>query len=166
MYHARIFLIVINFYMKRILILFMACCLVFIACTPVSKEDYLSKFSEFIHDVSIEYSQYTAEDWSRQNKKFTKFSDEWYSLYEKELSFSEKLKILNLSFKWYFYQGLGEVESTLDSLDVDQFKEEVKYYIDNNMMQDLTDLCDSAVELGEELRNEGIESIDGIEIEK
>lgn len=151
--------------MKKVLILITICSLGLTACKPLSKEAYLEEYSEFMSEVAENYKQYTPDDWEKQTEKFTKFSEEWYDSYENEFTFSEKLKLGEYKVKWYLYQGLNEAKTSLDSFDVEQFKEEAQYYINNNMMQDLKDLYDSAVELGEEFGVAATEIIEDLEAE-
>ena len=148
--------------MRKSLVPILFFCLGLMACKPLSKEAYLEKYSEFISEVSANYKQYTSDDWAKQSEKFVKFSENWYVLYENELTSSEKLKIAEYEVRWRFCQGLYEMKTAIDSFDVEQFKEDASYYINNNMMHDLKDLYDSAVDLGEECGDAATEILEDL----
>lgn len=151
--------------MKKCLVPILFFCLGFMACKPLSKEAYLERYSEFISEVSANYKRYTSDEWAKQSEKFVKFSEDWYVLYENELTSSEKLKIAEYEVRWRFCQGLYEMKTAIDSFDVEQFKEDASYYINNNMIRDLKDLYDSAVDLGEECGDAATEILEDLQRE-
>ncbi len=120
----------------------------------MSKDAYLQDFNEFISEVSENCRTYTEEDWADRTETYNLLTGEWYEKFELELTTKEELKIASWILKWQYcntlVRGLSDVEESVKSFDVEAFKQEAKYYIDNNMMDDIQRICEETVKLGEE----------------
>lgn len=101
--------------MKRLLIL-CAVSVMFFSCAPMSKEAYMERYAEFMAEVAEKASSYTESDWVDVDEEFAQFSNEWYTKFEPELTFSEKMKIAGYQGKYYFYRGTSGIGSTINDI--------------------------------------------------
>ncbi|MCF0205462.1 MAG: hypothetical protein HUK12_09330 [Muribaculaceae bacterium] len=92
----------------------MAMAMILASCAPSSKEDYLNQFSQFIEEVKTNHESYSDSDWEKAEKKFEKFSGEWYEKFDNELSTSEKIKAATLCTQWLYYKNFDGVKESLD----------------------------------------------------
>ncbi len=139
------------------------------SCDPGSRLDYLREFDSFITEVSKDHQSYTDEEWVTLKEKYDLFAGEWYEKYEHELSFKDEMKVAGYKAKWLycysFHKGGGKavekaeeaagkagdaVEDAVEKIDVDKIKRKIKFYVENDMMEDLEDLCKDAEKLGHE----------------
>ncbi len=127
----------------------------------MGKESYLKKFDVFISDVADNHKAWDEGDWLKKTERFDKLSGEWYDKFDTELTWQEKLKVKGLEAKFHYYRTLDqssaflkdidkEINGLLESLNVNEIKEQVRYYIDNDMTTDLELLYDEALEVGGE----------------
>ncbi len=154
--------------MKTPKLLLLASIMLMVSCAPASKEKYLQKFDEFIQEVSANKDSYTEADWTRMTEKYNKFSGEWYDKFEGELTLLEKGQVVANEGKWLYIQNLSGIISELDkaiqSIDTEKIKEDVKFYLENDMEKDLQSLYDTAVEKGKEAEQAILEIFEELEI--
>jgi hypothetical protein len=139
--------------MKNRFITLVALCCLLAACSPMSKESYLEKYAAFMSEVSENYKSYVDKDWEKKTEKFKQFSDEWYTKFKDDLTWQEKLKVTGFQAKFYYYRTLQQSSSTIKELlvglNVDKIKEQVQYYINNDMKEALTQLYEEACMAGD-----------------
>jgi hypothetical protein len=125
-----------------------------VACAPMTKESYLKKFDAFIAEISENYKTYDDKVWEKQTENYNKFSGEWYDKFKNEFTLKDEIAIKANQAKWYYYRNLNTATSTVkrlfESLDVKGMKEQVQYYIDNNMQSDLRKFYEDAQKSGKE----------------
>ena len=123
------------------------------ACSPMSKESYLKKYDAFMSEVSEKYKNYDDATWKKQTEQHNKFSGEWYEKFSDDLTWQEKLKVTGFRAKFYYYKTLQQSSSSvrelLDGLDIDKIKENVQYYINNDMKDALNQLYEEACKAGD-----------------
>lgn len=120
--------------------------------SPASKESYLDRYERFIDNVEKNHRNYTKNDWDYADKRFKKFSQEWYGEFKKDLSLSEQVKTMSLAAKYVAFKGKSEIDAFSDEIfrkDAKDMKEKIQYYIDHNMDEDLQKLKEGAKEIGD-----------------
>jgi hypothetical protein len=142
---------------KKVAIGFLVCTVILavavVSCdTPMSKESYLERYGKFINEVSANYKTYNDKQWHEASDKYKKFSGDWYRKFEDDFTFQEQIKLKAWQVNWNYCLAVRYSSSTIDTilklLKVDDIKEQVKFYIDNNMQDDLQRLYDEACKAG------------------
>ena len=109
--------------------------------TPASKEKYLKKFDAFVSEVVENHDSYTDEEWEKMTEKYEKFSGEWYDKFKDDFTTKEKISVRAIQAKFNYYlildQSVSGVKQMFDSFSVKELNEQVQYYINNNMQDDL-----------------------------
>ncbi|MDR1369740.1 MAG: hypothetical protein LBJ72_06400 [Dysgonamonadaceae bacterium] len=146
-------------------VLFLA---IFVACSPISKESYLEKYDDFITEISENSKSYDEKAWVKATGKYEKFSGEWYDKFKKELTVGEKLKITKNQAQFYYYknlqQGVSLIKDLLKSLNIDEMRQQVQYYIDNNMQDDLEKFYEEAQKSGKDVEKVATEILKGLNV--
>jgi hypothetical protein len=128
--------------------------IVITACSPMTKESYMEKYGSFISEISENHKIYSEKDWRKQTGKYDKFSDEWYEKFKDDLTLKDEIAIKTNQTKWYYYRHLNTATSSIkqlfESLDVNEIKKQVQYYIDNNMPNDLQKFYKDAQKAGKD----------------
>ncbi|MDR1527822.1 MAG: hypothetical protein LBS46_09195 [Dysgonamonadaceae bacterium] len=139
------------------------------ACAPMSKESYLEKYNAFVSEVSDNYKTYDDETWEKQTEKYRKFSDEWYNKFEDKFTLKEQIAIKANQVKWHYYRNLDEaivtVRQLLDTLDEDEIKKQVQYYLDNNMHSDLQKFYEEVQKAGKDAQEAISEILKELDVE-
>lgn len=119
---------------------------------PSSKETYLIQYEKFVANVGKNHKNYNKNDWEYADKRFEKFSTEWYNQYKNELAPSDETKVASLAAQYQSYKGVNKLREFYDEVlkkDVTEIKEKIRYYIDNDMNEDLEKLKEGAKEIGD-----------------
>lgn len=131
-----------------------ACVMMLVSCAPMSKESYMKRYEAFMEEVAANYSTYTPEQWADKTEEFDRLSGEWYRKYKAEMSFREKVVVGAYQVKYAYYYSLSEAEGVVKSFTEDEqlqeWKEQAKEYINNDMEDDLKDLMDEVSKAGVE----------------
>jgi len=117
---------------------------------PMSKESYLKKFDAFISEVSENYKTYSDKDWKKKTEKYEKFSGVWYDKFKKDFTLKDEIVIKAKQAKWYYCRGFSSVNDFFESINIKEMKEQVQYYLDNDMQDDLQKLYDDAKKAGKD----------------
>ena len=132
------------------------------SCSPMSKESYLKRYNTFISDVSRNYKSYDDRAWKLQTQRFDQFSGKWYNKFKDQLTLKDQIAIKSNQTKWHYYRSLSEASSTikqvLDAIDVKGMKNEIQYYIENNLKSDLQKFYEDAQKAGKDAQ-EAVEEI-------
>ncbi len=135
----------------RIILISTLVFVVFSCLLPSNKTQYIRKYERFVDQVKKDHSEYSKKEWRWADKRYKKFSKDWYKLYEDELTTGEKLKVAALSVRYQSYKGkkeLGKVKKLLKK-DVDDMKKKAEEYIENDAREDLEKLREGAKEIGD-----------------
>jgi hypothetical protein len=120
--------------------------------SPNSKEAYLEKFERFVNRVEQNHKKYTKKDWEWTDSQFKKYNGEWYLEFSDEFTLSDQIKIKSLIIRYYSYRNKEDVSEVLKQLfkeDVDEVRNTLKEYIENDMDDDLEKLIDGAAAIGD-----------------
>jgi hypothetical protein len=127
----------------------------FLSCGPQSKESYLKRYDSFIEEVGKNRSQYTAKDWEKKNEEFNQLSDEWYKKFKDDFTWREELKLTAHKVKYNYYIISKESSSFFKELfgnpDVEKIKSQIKFYVDNQMKEDIDLLVKEAKKVGKDV---------------
>ena len=123
------------------------------ACdAPETKEAYMEKYEAFVDDVSKNCKEYSEKDWEKAVEKYEKFVGEWYDKFKDEFSTREKIKLAALKVRFNacraFDKAAGEVMKFFESINVGKIKQQIQYYIDNDMDEDLKKFVEEAEKAG------------------
>lgn len=126
--------------------------LVYSCFAPANKEVYLEKFEQFIEKVEKGHEQYTADDWQWADKRYKKFSGEWYRKFKGEYTLEDQIRIKGLIVTYKMLKGNMDTNSTLNDLfreDLDDFKKRLDDYLENDADEDLEKLKEEAEKMGD-----------------
>ena len=136
------------------IVVLVAACLLESCVAPMSKQSYIEKYDKFIAEVSENYTTFSEKDWGKATAKYEKFTGEWYDKFKEDFTVKEKLALSGNQIKFNYYRTLHKssekIKQLIDTFNVDKVKREIKYYIDNNMQDDLKVLMDEAKKEGAE----------------
>ena len=131
-----------------------ACVMMLVSCAPMSKEGYMERYEAFMDEVADNCSTYTPEQWAEKTEEFDLLSGEWYHKFKDEMSFREKVVVGAYQVKYAYYYSLGTAKDVVNSITDDEqlqeWKEQAKEYINNDMEDDLKDLMDEVSKAGVE----------------
>jgi hypothetical protein len=137
-----------NLFFKITILFFLA---LIISCSPQSKESYLENYKEFISDIGNENNEYTEEELIEMDEEYEKYSVELYEQFQEDLTLQEKILLAKYSVQYNLFK-LKEDSSVLMDLfnekDYHKLKEQIKYYSDNEMDDDIKTLVKQADEIG------------------
>lgn len=132
-----------------------------IGCQPFTKESYLEKYKEFITEVKTESGDYDDKDWEKAEERYLKFSEEWYTKFEPEITVKEEFKIASWNVQYNALKGTSTLkdfvnfmfddedglvtflkEEYSDDVDAlaDDLKKKMDHYRKNQMEDDLNAL--------------------------
>lgn len=119
---------------------------------PSSKQSYLTNFERFVKDVEKNAQKFTAQDWKWSNKRFTKYSDEWYKNFENDLKMEDKIKVSILKARYLSVKQGSEIGRYLnDNLkhDLEKAGKDLQKYLDENLDKDIREISKGAHEIGD-----------------
>ncbi len=119
---------------------------------PSSKQSYLTNFERFVKDVEKNAQKFTAQDWRWSNKRFSKYSDEWYKKFENDLKMEEKIQVSVLKTRYMSAKESSEIGRYInDNLkhDLEKAGKDIKKYIDENLDKDIREISKGAHEIGD-----------------
>jgi hypothetical protein len=123
-----------------------------VSCGPQSKEAYLKRYDSFISEVDENRSKYSNEDWEKKNKEFQQFSDEWYKKFKGDFTWKEEITLTahKVKFNYFLISKESSVffKKLFDDIDVNKIKSQIKFYVDNQMNEDITSLLKEAKKAG------------------
>jgi len=140
--------------------------LFFWACNPSTSEAYLHGFEQFVERVEKYHKDYNKKDWEWADSRFRKYSEEWFVIFEKELTESEKIKVFELKLKYTSLKSTNNLKKIYRELvekDLNKAKEKLDGYIEKNLDNDVEKLIEGAKEIGDsavKVLEEAIEKIE------
>lgn len=135
-----------GFFLVGILVLLQSC------FAPANKEVYLEKFENFIETVEKEHKHYSPEDWEQADKRFEKFSGEWYRKFKGEYTLEDQIRIKGMTFAYKMLRGNENTGNILNDLlkeDLEDYKKRLDDYLENDAEKDLEKLKKEAEKLGD-----------------
>jgi len=122
------------------------------SCAPQSKESYLKDYKEFISEVNEESKNYSEQDWEKADEKYEKYTGEWYEKFEDEFTWKEDVILTKYQFQYNLTKIKRNSTDFFNSFireDYEQLKEQIKYYSENEMNEDIEYILKQATEFGE-----------------
>ena len=77
--------------------------LLFLDGTPDSKSAFMSQFIEFVQEVSAEHQTFTAGDWEYSDRRFKRFTDEYYKLFANQLTEADHKTLQQCKHLYLYY---------------------------------------------------------------
>lgn len=153
--------------MNTLKTIILASILLVTSCAPQSKEAYLLDYKGFILKVEKEHESYTDRDWNTADIKSNVFTGKMYSKFEKDLTWQEEILVKKYQIQYSFYKTKNDTEVFFENPDDNEeyqkLKEQLQYYIDNDMQKDVDELLKQAKEISDStvvLINEIIEELE------
>ena len=153
--------------MKTLKTIILATILLITSCAPQTKEAYLRDYKGFILKVEKEHETYSDRDWNTSDRELKEFTGKLYSKFEKNLTWQEEILVKKYEFQYSFYKAKTDTKTFLkntdDNEEYQKLKEQLQYYIDNDMQKDIDELVKQAKEIGDStavIVNEIIEEIE------
>ncbi len=122
------------------------------SCSSQTKESYLEDYKTFISEVSEKNLIFSDDDWEKADQKYEKFTDEWYKKFEDEFTWKEEILLGKYSLQYNFFKAKKSSTNFFNTYlkkDYDKLKEQIKYYSENEMEEDLEFLIREATEMGD-----------------
>ena len=140
--------------MKPIRTLFALITMIIVAScsSPLNKEAYLEKFDSFIDRIEDDYRDFSAEDWKNADDEFNKFTGEWYDKFEDGFTVAEEFTITGYQARYYIYKAADGSFDYFDNYlkeDYEKLREDIEFYIENDMEEDLEVIMESARQAGD-----------------
>ena len=134
--------------MKTLETILLVSILLITSCAPQSKDAYLRDYKGFILKVEKEHETYTDRDWNTSDRELKEFTGKLYTKYEKELTWQEEILVKKYEFQYSFYKAKTDsktfFKNTDDNEEYQKLKEQLQYYIDNDMQKDIDELVKQA----------------------
>jgi hypothetical protein len=127
------------------------------SCAPTTKEKYMADYKRFVDEVAANYKSFTPDDWRKANETFEQFNNEWYNKFKHEFSIEDKFRITGYQVKYNAVKAGNEMGKFYDQYlknDVDELRAKIKYYVDNDMDEDLKKFTEEAKKISKELEEE------------
>lgn len=112
----------------------------------------MENYRLFIAEVELECEDYTEADWYKADDKFDKFSGEYYNLFADEFDWKDEVLLAKYVVQYNLYKGKGYSKDFFDSFlreDYNKMKDQVQYYYENDMNDDIEFLIEQAKEIGD-----------------
>jgi hypothetical protein len=119
---------------------------------PSSSETYLKNFSRFVTDVEKNGEKFSLSDWHYANKRFGKYTGEWYDKFSDELTVYQQSEVRNLKIRYLTERGKNRFARFFKNelgKDLDGIKEDVEHYLKKELRQDVHELSRGAREIGD-----------------
>lgn len=127
-----------------------------VSCDLLTDKDaYLNKYGLFITEIAEIYKTANKKEWEKHVRKYNNFNGEWYNRFKNDFTLKEKIVITSYQAKFNYYRALrhtnSSVKELLETLNVDEIKNQIQYYIDNDMHDDIEKLYKEARKTGKDI---------------
>jgi hypothetical protein len=119
---------------------------------PSSSESYLKNFSRFVDDVEKNGEKFSLSDWQYANKRFGKYTGEWYGKFSDELTIDQQSEVSSLKIRYLTERGKNRFARFFKNelgKDLDRIKEDAEHYLKKELPQDMQELSRGAREIGD-----------------
>jgi hypothetical protein len=119
---------------------------------PETKKSYLQNFGRFVKDVEKNNSKFTKADWKWANRRFSKYSVEWYKKFRDDLKMEEKIQVSVLRTRYLVVKESSITGRSInDDLDMqfEKFSDDIKEYLDKNLDKDIREITKGAKEISD-----------------
>ncbi len=123
----------------------------FIACSQMTKDDYLIEFEDFVVTVEERNKANKTMNWDEIDKKYERLNKSMYAEFKDELAFSDQAKIGAYRLRYNIQRNQkGVLDALFNSQDFQEIKSKARSYIENGLEKDLETLIQEAEKVGEE----------------
>ena len=122
---------------------------------PSSKERYLANFERFVQNVEKESPDFKPRDWRYAEKRYQRYSVEWYQKFREDFTLQEQIKVAGLKLRYQAVKEGAGLRRLLDEQvvkDLEKMGEDVGKYLDENLDRDLDRISRGAREIGDSAR--------------
>ena len=119
---------------------------------PATKETFMKNFSRFVRDVEKNGEKFGISDWHYANKRYGKYTGEWYDKFSDELNAEEKSEINNLKIRYITERGKGKFSRFFKEdivRDLDKINRDVEHYMKKELPRDIDEFSKGAREIGD-----------------
>jgi hypothetical protein len=131
---------------------FLVICSLTTCVIPTTKETYLKNFERFISDVEKNGEKFSISDWRWANRRFSKYSGEWYENFQNDLKMEEKMQVAGLKTRYMIAKGnskLGQFMNKELGKDLERMKKDVQEYMKEDFRKDIREISKGAREIGD-----------------
>lgn len=149
--------------LKWIGVLVFALCLS--ACSKMTKEEYLAEYQSFVSNVIQKSEQLDEKDWTKYDDKYTKYNVELRQKFEKEFTWKDQIVLAKLELQYNLFRSKKAFKEQVGMIfkDVNEVKQQVKQYMENDMQEDLDFLIQQSKDIGGEIEKAVNETIEEME---
>ena len=137
---------------------FTAICLLFLLTSlpsclvPSSPDTYVRNFGHFVEDVEKNGEKFSLSDWQYANKRYARYTGEWYDKFSGELNGEQQSEVRNLKIRYLTERGKNRFARFFKSepgKDLNGIKDDVEHYLKKELPQDMQELGRGAREIGD-----------------
>jgi len=136
----------------RIILFLILICSVTSCFIPDTRESYMHNFGKFVTDVEKNNSKFTGTDWKWANKRFSKYSGEWYEKFRDDLKLEEKVQVSILRTRYLTAKAGSKIGRQInDNLEknFEKLGEDIKEYMEKDLDKDIQEITKGAREIGD-----------------
>lgn len=129
-----------------------------VSCTaPKTKGAYLDEFETFMENVEKNYQNFNNRQWEKYDEKYKKFTGEWQNKFQNEFNYYDEAKIIKYEIQYNSYKIKSSVLDLIEISNDDfetfnqEVKNKVKYYIENDLEDDLDIFLEEASKVSDTL---------------
>jgi hypothetical protein len=126
----------------------------FTSYSPHSKQQYLEQYKGFVDEVTESAKFFTAADWQHAHERYTLFNIDYYNRFKSEFTFEERLQIASYKVQLNAVRAGVEIGRLYQSYlmdDLDSLRKNLRYYVNNQMEDDISRVLDEAKRISNEL---------------
>jgi NACalpha-BTF3-like transcription factor len=119
--------------------------------------------------INQNHKTYTEDDWKKAEQQNQKYSVVWYKKFKKELTFKEELKLAKYKFQYTLIKTQRTATDFFNEFGKDNYeklKEQLQYYRDNKMDEDIEYVLKQAKEAGETAKKAVEDILKDLDIKK
>lgn len=136
--------------MKKLNLILIAIIILFVGCSPQSKETYLDDYQDFMTEIKKNHKSFSEKDWRKYDEEFNKYSKEWFANFKDDLTWKERIVVEKYTYEYKLYSVKRFVNTLLNNKDVNEIKQQIKRYKEEGAEKDLEFLLKQAQQAGEE----------------
>lgn len=123
------------------------------ACSRMTKEEYLKEYQSFVAEVIQKSEQLDEKDWAEYDDEYTKYSVDLRKKFEKEFTWKDQIVLGKLELQYNLFRSKKAFKEQVGMIfkDVNEVKQQVKQYMENDMQEDLDFLIKQSKEVGGEI---------------
>lgn len=123
------------------------------ACSKMTKEEYLAEYQSFVTQVIQKSEQLDEKDWTKYDDEYKKYSVDLREKFQKEFTWKDEIILAKLELQYNLFRSKKAFKEQVGMIfkDVNEVKQQVKQYMENDMQKDLDFLIKQSKEIGGEI---------------